>query len=257
MTGDKECFVICPIGSEGSEARERSDKLMDHIIEEALSGLEYSPIRADSITEPGSITAQVIEKTVESPLVIADLTDHNPNVFYELAIRHAAGKPYIQLIDESQSIPFDIADVRTIQYDFDVSKAKRARQEIKDQIEAIEETDDEFDNPITHAADMKSWRESEDPIQQNLADVLDGINNLNKKVSKIKKIMGEIYPSENLEYSIKDKNLNRYSSSIVDFAENDDSIIKVPKDSKIVESEELDMQTIREAIKKQKRKNDD
>lgn len=111
MSSGKECFVICPIGSEGSEARERADKLMEHIIEEALGDFDYTPVRADQITEPGSITNQVIQRTVESDLLIADLTGHNPNVFYELAVRHATAKPYIQLIDSSESIPFDISDL--------------------------------------------------------------------------------------------------------------------------------------------------
>lgn len=185
MSGGKECFVICPIGSEGSEERERADKLMEHIIEEALRGYDYTPVRADQITEPGSITNQVIQKTVESDLLIADLTSHNPNVFYELAIRHAAARPYIQLIDSSESIPFDIADLRTIKYDFDVETARRASMKIQEYLEAIEDGDTGSDNPISQSAELKSWRESEDPVQQNLAEMLEGINRLNKRMDEL------------------------------------------------------------------------
>jgi len=50
-------------------------------------------IRADKISEPGIITTQIIGHIVDAELVIADLTDKNPNVFYELAIRHAIRNP--------------------------------------------------------------------------------------------------------------------------------------------------------------------
>ena len=43
-------------------------------------------------------TGQVVEHLLQSGLVIADLSFHNPNVFYELALRHAAGKPTVHVI---------------------------------------------------------------------------------------------------------------------------------------------------------------
>ena len=185
MSGGKECFVISPIGSEESDVRERADKLMKHIIEEALGEFDYTPIRADDITEPGSITSQVIQKTVDSELVIADLTNHNPNVFYELAVRHATAKPYIQLIDSSESIPFDISDLRTIKYDFDVSNARRACEEIQEYVRSIEGGNSTADNPISRSAELKSWRESEDPVQQNLAEILEGVTRINKRIDTL------------------------------------------------------------------------
>ena len=50
----------------------------------------------------------------DADLVVADLTDHNPNVFYELAIRHALQLPLVQLIDSAQDLPFDIKAMRTV-----------------------------------------------------------------------------------------------------------------------------------------------
>lgn len=191
MTQNKQCFVICPIGTEGSDVRDRSNKLMEHIIEEAFSEFDYNITRADQMSEPGSITAQIIEKVVESDLVVADLTNHNPNVFYELAVRHATAKPYIQLIDSSENIPFDISDFRTISYDFDISKANDAIEKIKNQVEKIEQSDGDFDSPISKSADLMSWRESEDPIQQNLAELTSGIYELNKKIDNVQYIVAD------------------------------------------------------------------
>lgn len=85
----KVCFVIAPIGEEESETRKRSDQVLKHIITAPVEGLGYEVIRADKISEPGIITSQIIEYIVDADLVVADLTERNPNVFYELALRHA------------------------------------------------------------------------------------------------------------------------------------------------------------------------
>jgi hypothetical protein len=64
------------------------------------------------------ITNQVIYYIVDSPLVIADLTGNNPNVYYELALRHSFKKPIIQIKEESERLAFDIVGMRTIDVDY-------------------------------------------------------------------------------------------------------------------------------------------
>ena len=113
MAQTKTCFVISPIGEANSPERLRSDQVFRHMIKPIVESMEYKVDRADLITTPGIITNQIIERLLESNLVIADLTDHNPNVFYELALRHAFGKPVIPIIKEGQRIPFDNNQVRT------------------------------------------------------------------------------------------------------------------------------------------------
>jgi hypothetical protein len=102
----KSCFVIAPIGPTGSDTRKRSDKVLKHIFRRALEE-KYEVTRADEIDE-----------VQDSDLVVADLTETNPNVFYELAVRHAIEKAIIHVIDPRLSkIPFDIAGFRTIEFD--------------------------------------------------------------------------------------------------------------------------------------------
>ncbi len=94
----KVCFAVTPIGEEGSEIRRRSDQVLRYIIEPVMANLDYETVRADRISQPGMITNQVIEHLIDDDLVVADLTGSNPNVFYELAIRHATRKPIVTLI---------------------------------------------------------------------------------------------------------------------------------------------------------------
>jgi len=189
MSNEKECFFIAPIGEQGSEIRERSDKVLEYIVEEAMSEFDYSVTRADQMDEPGSITNQVIQKTVNSELVVADLSGHNPNVFYELAVRHATGKPYIQLIEEAESIPFDIADVRTINYGLGVEEADIAKKDIIAQLESLESEDPEFDNPISRSAEMQSLKSSKDPAEQGLGEILESVSRLEGKINRLDRRM--------------------------------------------------------------------
>jgi len=113
------CFYVTPIGDEDSEERRHADVFLSSIVEPAVEALErdFRVVRADHIEHPGLITAQVIEHLFRSALVVADLSFHNPNVFYELALRHASGKPTVLISRTADSLPFDVSDVRTVQLD--------------------------------------------------------------------------------------------------------------------------------------------
>lgn len=113
----EKCFLICPIGKPGSDVRRRSDQWARHVISPVANEFGYEVVRADEMPNSGIITNQLIKALFESPLVVADLTGGNPNVFYELALRHACGKPYIQMVHSGYEIPFDLQGVRTIEYD--------------------------------------------------------------------------------------------------------------------------------------------
>lgn len=154
---EKICFVIAPIGESGSDIRKRSDQVLKHIIRPAVESCGYKAVRADEIAEPGIITNQIIRHVVDDPLVIADLTGQNPNVFYELAIRHAIRHPLIQIINKVEDIPFDIGSMRTIVVNHqDLDSVKEAKAEMKRQIQFLEESSSSLESPISVALEGRS-----------------------------------------------------------------------------------------------------
>jgi hypothetical protein len=116
---DKTCFYITPIGEEGSEQRKHADLLLGQIVEPAIDelGLDLTVVRADKMTQPGMISQQILQHVLGSRLVVADLSFHNPNVFYELAIRHATKLPTVLISRTADRVPFDIADLRVVRLD--------------------------------------------------------------------------------------------------------------------------------------------
>ena len=130
----RKCFVISPIGEEKSEIRIRADQILKHIIDPVAKECGFRAIRADKISKPGIITNQVIQHIIDDPLVIADLTDKNPKVFYELAIRHSIRKPLVQIIKKGEDIPFDVSVMRTIPIDHhNLDNVEEAKKEMKKQ----------------------------------------------------------------------------------------------------------------------------
>lgn len=154
-------FFVTPIGDPGSDQRKHSDLMMGSFIEPALEQFKLRLIRADRIEQPGIITRQVLEYLVKSRLVIADLSFHNPNVFYELAIRHMTRKPVVQIKRLQDSIPFDINQVRTIVIDNTdiytlLPKVEAYRAEIASQVRSALDDPDSVDSPIaTYFPDLR------------------------------------------------------------------------------------------------------
>lgn len=114
-TSKKKCFVITPIGSEADQIRRHINGIIDAVIIPTLTP-KYDISVAHRMTDPGTINKQVIKGIYESDLVIANLTEKNPNVMYELALRHCIGTPVIIIAEEGTSLPFDISGERTIFY---------------------------------------------------------------------------------------------------------------------------------------------
>jgi len=184
----KNCFVIAPIGEPGTETRKRSDIILKYVIGPATESCGYTTLRADQISEPGLITSQVIQHVVDDALLIADLTDRNPNVFYELAIRHALRRPLVQIIKKGEQIPFDVAGTRTIAVDHhDLESVEETKEEIIRQIMHLENAPQEIETPISVAIELKFMRQSENPIERSLGDLVSAIADMKSEMSNFQK----------------------------------------------------------------------
>jgi hypothetical protein len=150
----KLCFVIGPIGEPGTEVRNHADWLLRGIIKPVFN--EYFPAftvqRADEIVAPGSISSQVITRLISAPLVVADMSRHNANAFYELAIRHMKTLPTIHLIHKDWKIPFDVTPYRAIEFAYaDYSDLEEARKQLRSTVEEAIAPGFRVDNPVTYA----------------------------------------------------------------------------------------------------------
>jgi hypothetical protein len=151
---ESTCFYITAIGAADSETRKHSNLFLENIVEPAIKTIGLSVVRADQIDKPGVITRQIIEYLLRARLVVADLSFNNANVFYELALRHAARLPVVQLIRHGDPIPFDINQMRTIIIDNRdiytlLPNVELYRSEIASQARRALEAGAEVDTPVS------------------------------------------------------------------------------------------------------------
>jgi hypothetical protein len=195
----KTCFVIAPIGKDGSEVRHRSDQLLKYLFRPAAEECGYLAVRADEISEPGLITSQVIQHVVDDHLVIADLTGWNPNVFYELALRHVLRKPIVQIIAAGEAMPFDVAASRTIMVNHqDLDSVAKAKDEMIRQIRHCEKAPGEVDTPISVSIDLDRLRRSENPLEKSAAEIIKMLQELGARVSDIGQLLTPPFPDGSL-----------------------------------------------------------
>lgn len=180
-----KCFIVTPIGGDDSPTRRATEGVIDAVIIPVLCesvGFKDSNVTvAHRMPNPGSINKQLISRILEDDLVVVNLTELNPNVMYELAIRHAVRKPVVQICEVGTRLPFDIIDERTIFYTNDMKGVIELREKFK--IMAMEAIKDEKpDNPIYRVVESNIIHA--EPIQDADKYILHRLDRLEEVIQK-------------------------------------------------------------------------
>lgn len=126
MVEREKCFVVMPFGmkprNDGTDRTYNFDKVYRVIIQRAISNVGMQPIRADETEGSRVVHADMFKDLRDRPVVLVDLSLLNPNVLYELGIRHVMSPTGTVLMANEETVkklPFDIALSRTIAYRYD------------------------------------------------------------------------------------------------------------------------------------------
>jgi tetratricopeptide (TPR) repeat protein len=133
------CFVDMPFGQKPdlkSGVVVDFDQIYNEAIKPAIEACGLQALRGDEERTGGIIHGAMFARLLLAEFVVADLTLANPNVFYELGIRHAA-KPFttVPIFANVSALPFDVALVRAVGYQLKKGKlTKTAAQKLKSQL---------------------------------------------------------------------------------------------------------------------------
>ena len=145
----KSCYVIMPFSDSKSCTTEQWTEIFNKLIKPAIeeSGHNYICKRSDAIY--GNIIEQILDQLNRSDLVIADLTDRNSNVFYELGVRHALRDSTILIAQNLDDIPFDLRPYAIQCYDWKLEKDREIfKNRMKEIIEVIENDKQKASSPV-------------------------------------------------------------------------------------------------------------
>ena len=143
-----------PIGKRGTRQYSVFRAIFDSFIKPAVeTDDEGKPTgfrceRADQEVRTGNIPRDIIERIASAEIVVADLTTQNPNVFYELGVRHSLRQKTIMIAQSLDNIPFDISSYRTVIYDPIIGLVQESIRELRSTITALSSSDDIKDSPV-------------------------------------------------------------------------------------------------------------
>lgn len=139
----KTFFVIMPFA-------EHYRQVYEHGIAPAVNSFGYRCVRADDPYAPRNIVKNIIENLFYSDIIIADISDFNPNVFYELGIAHCFGNKTILICDEKfDKPPFDLSNYHIIFYKNDIDGIRNILKEnLISTISSYEDWIKEPNNPV-------------------------------------------------------------------------------------------------------------
>jgi hypothetical protein len=113
-----DCFVMMPFAEEFDRIYHDAIRPGALLAAERV-GISMSVTRADEYTLPSHITRDIVEMLFRCSCAVADLTDGNPNVFYELGVAHAMGDKTLMITQDVERLPFDLRNYRVLAYSSD------------------------------------------------------------------------------------------------------------------------------------------
>lgn len=237
-TTRQKCFFITPIGASDSEIRRSTDGLIRAVLRPLCEELDLDFYVAHEIAAPGSITTQVIQHLVEDELVIANLSLLNPNVMYELAVRHAKRLPVVIIAEEGTLLPFDVSDQRTLFFKNDMAGVNELASSLVGAVQAAL-ADKNPDNPIYRAVKHIAIQESatESDTTKFLARKLEIIE------EQLGQIIGRSKPATDAttvkKYELKVNgrggNVDEFLESVISLSGVITSAVTVTKEGKLIQ----------------------
>lgn len=146
----RQCFVIMPFSTTASCSEEEWATIFETVIKPSVenAGLDYECKR--SAATRGNLVRHIIESLSEAHVVIADLTDQNPNVFYELGVRHALKNRTILIAQTRDAIPFDLRPYANHVYTWNTGAGvEEFEAKIRELLLEVDERPDRPDNPVS------------------------------------------------------------------------------------------------------------
>lgn len=143
-------FFISPIGKKGSAIYQKHYAVYTQFVRPVINSLDssFEVVRADQIARPGSFIKDIIQYLKNAYIIIANLTDLNPNVFYELGVRHALSNRTIMITENIDSIPSDLKQYRAIEYYYAPEGIEAFHKQLSQCIEEIISNPNKPDNPV-------------------------------------------------------------------------------------------------------------
>jgi hypothetical protein len=156
MNNKKKCFVIMPIAGTKSCTEQEWTGIYTQMIKPAVTGSKLGFICERAKPRTGAFIKDILEGLNRSDVVIADLTDRNPNVCYELGIRHTLKNRTILIAQNIDDVPSDLQSYWVVVYQKDLTGASEFKNEVRNILKEMQKDPDKSDSPVADFLQLKN-----------------------------------------------------------------------------------------------------
>ncbi|RJF92221.1 hypothetical protein [Noviherbaspirillum saxi] len=117
------------------------------VVASVCNGLGLRAMRGDEEFVPGDVFPHILRLITRARIVVAIIDGRNPNVFYELGIAHALGKPAILIAPTPEDVPFDIRTKRLVLF----QSLDELQEKLKDELARVVVASEQPIQPVAEA----------------------------------------------------------------------------------------------------------
>lgn len=198
MKNKKKCFIIMPVSQTKSCTEDEWTGIFEHMIKSAVTGsrLGFDCERAKPLA--GAFIRDILEGLNRADVVIADLSDRNPNVCYELGIRHTLKKRTILIAQNIEDVPSDLRSYWVITYKKDLTGADRFKRRVREILREMQKNPEKSDSPVADFLGLKNIDILSYEKSANLKKLNALISELSYNINAVDDILDEVKRSEEL-----------------------------------------------------------
>ncbi len=163
---EKSVFVIMPFSDTISKTSSEWTDIFNEMFSKTFEELNYKCKRIKPTR--GNLIKSILHELKTAPIVLADLTDKNANVFYELGVRHCLSKRTIIVSQSYSDVPSDLQGYWCIEYKDTAAGYRKFKDEIKNIITEIELNPNESDNPVSDFIEKENFSIHEEKQRENV-----------------------------------------------------------------------------------------
>ena len=128
----------------------------EKLIKPAFESAGFETLRADNIDSQQNILKDIVTAIAESDVVVADLTEANPNVYYELGLAHALRKQVVLMSQDVGTAPFDLRSYRILEYGDRFDLFEDAKKQLRALARGVADGSIQFGNPVSDFGPTKA-----------------------------------------------------------------------------------------------------
>jgi hypothetical protein len=130
-TEGRKCFVVMPFGNSDLQI------VYEDVVRPVIGRCGLHCQRGDDVFGSNVVMDDIRSSIEAATLLVADLTGRNANVFYEVGIAHAIGKPVLLMAQSVEDVPFDLRHLRVLPYEYSLRGGKRLEKDLQDNLTAM------------------------------------------------------------------------------------------------------------------------